>query len=63
MSENIGLPQLLLMAEQYFKDREVPESTRRAMCVSFAYGNCAIENPNVTKELVEREYDKIKGTT
>lgn len=29
--------------------------------ISWAYGNCAIENPNVTKEMVERIHDEMYG--
>lgn len=34
---------------------------RRAQVISFAYGNCAIENPAITREMVEAEYDKLFG--
>lgn len=33
----------------------------REQRISFAYGNCAIENPNVTKEMVERIHDEMYG--
>lgn len=32
----------------------------RAQRVSFAFGNVAIENPRITRELVEREAARIK---
>ncbi len=35
------------------------ETERREHAISFAYGNCAIENPAITRELVEREYAKL----
>lgn len=33
----------------------------RAQRVSWAYGNCAIENPNITREMVERAHDEMYG--
>jgi hypothetical protein len=30
---------------------------------SFAFGNCAIENPRVTRELVDREDKRLKART
>jgi hypothetical protein len=32
---------------------------RRAQVISFAYGNLAIENPAITREMVERAYDEL----
>ncbi len=32
---------------------------RRAQAISFVYGNCHIENPNVTREMVEAAYDRL----
>jgi len=34
-------------------------SQRREQEISFAYGNVAIENPEVTEEMVERAYDGV----
>lgn len=33
----------------------------RAQRISFAYGNCAIDNPDITKEMVERIHDEMYG--
>jgi hypothetical protein len=33
----------------------------RAQRISWAYGNCAIGNPNITKEMVERVHDEMYG--
>lgn len=33
----------------------------RAQRISFAYGNCAIENPRITKEMVTRIHDEMYG--
>lgn len=35
------------------------DEERRSQVISFAFGNCAIENPDITKEMVEQEYDKL----
>ena len=35
------------------------DAEMRAAAISFAFGNCAIENPLVTREMVEQEYDKL----
>lgn len=32
---------------------------RRAQAISFAYGNAAIENPDITREIIERQYDLL----
>lgn len=44
--------------------RDLPPMTpaeQRAQRISFAYGNCSIENPNITREMVERLHDKMYG--
>lgn len=33
----------------------------RAQCISWTYGNCGIENPNLTREMVADIYDKMYG--
>ncbi|MEK7151661.1 MAG: hypothetical protein AAB784_03045 [Patescibacteria group bacterium] len=35
-----------------------PEEIREQV-ISFAYGNAAIENPSVIREMFEREYDEL----
>lgn len=35
----------------------------REQRISFAYGNAAIENSRITREMVEEEHDKIYGKT
>lgn len=32
---------------------------KRAQAISFAYGNCHIENPRITREMVEQAYDRL----
>lgn len=44
------------------KDRPPMTSAQlREQRISWAYGNCAIDNPNVTRERVERIHDEIYG--
>lgn len=50
-----GLAQLL----EAVRNHQWTEAERRAQAISFAYGNCAIENTAVTREVVEQEYDKL----
>jgi hypothetical protein len=52
---NPTLEQLIEMARNY----EPTEEEKRQSAISFAHGNCAIENPRVMREMVEREYDKL----
>lgn len=33
----------------------------REQLISFAYGNCSIENPSITREMVERIHDEMYG--
>jgi len=44
--------------------RQISESAtpeqRRAHAISWAYGNLAIEDPDVTKEDIERAYDSME---
>lgn len=39
--------------------RRATPAELRAQRISFAYGNVAIENPRVTREMVEREAARI----
>lgn len=36
---------------------------KRVQAISFAYGNTAIENPTITREMIEREYDRLHPDT
>lgn len=45
-------------------DRLTPEQQqahRREQAISFVYGNVSLHNPNITREMVEREYAKKYG--
>lgn len=44
-------------AQQYKMTPEQEEAQRR----SFAYGNAAIDNPHVTREMIDRAADQING--
>lgn len=35
------------------------KAERRAQAISFAYGNAAIANPSITKEMVAKAYDEL----
>jgi hypothetical protein len=39
------------------------DAEREAQAKSFAWGNCAIDNPNVTREMIANEYDKMHPET
>ena len=56
--ENGGddLRYLLEKAKKISMSAEEKEAQRR----SFAYGNTNIENPRVTKEMIDREAEKLK---
>jgi hypothetical protein len=44
--------------------RKLPPMTPaelRLQRISWAYGNCAIENPNITREMVEKAHDEMYG--
>ncbi len=51
-------PQLLKLIEMS-RGYKMSREERRAQRVSFAFGNAAIENPNITREMVEKEDQKI----
>jgi len=40
---------------------KMTESDREAQRRSFAYGNTAIENDRITRELIDQEADKLQG--
>lgn len=54
-------PELAALLE---RAKDLPPMTPaqlREQRISWAYGNCAIENPNVTREMVERIHDEMYG--
>ncbi len=38
---------------------EEQRAKRRARAISWAYGNAALSNPDVTREMVEAAYDRL----
>lgn len=34
---------------------------KRLQRISWAYGNCSLDNPNITREMVERAHDEMYG--
>jgi hypothetical protein len=42
------------------KHPPMTEEERREQAISFAYGNTALSNPDVTREMVERAYDDTR---
>ena len=53
----IDLQSLLAQAKNYKMTPEEQEAQRR----SFVYGNCAIDNPKVTRELVNEVADSLSS--
>jgi hypothetical protein len=51
------LDRLIELARQVRMSARDDEEQRR----SFAFGNAAFENPRITKEMVEREAEKLKS--
>ena len=42
--------------------RNLPPMTpeeQRMQAISFAFGNASLDNPNVTREMVEKAYDEL----
>ena len=50
-----------LLAESRNRPPMTPAQLREQR-ISYAYGNCAIDNPRITREMVERIHDEIYGT-
>jgi len=50
-----ALRELLLRAENH----KMTAEEKRAQAISFAYGNCKLSNENITREQVEKAYDKL----
>ena len=42
--------------------RPMTEAEKEEQARSFAYGNCAIGNPHVTREMVDEAAERLKGT-
>ena len=57
MAMDEKMRKLLKRADRYKMSDEEREEQRR----SFAYGNANLHNPNVTRELIDQEAEKLKG--
>lgn len=57
------LETLLEQAREYRRLNPMTDAERSAQVRSFAYGNCAIENPAVTREMVDAEAELTRKTT
>ena len=55
--KDLDLAKLLLAARRHPMTLEQREAQRR----SFAFGNASIENPRITRELVDRVADEMAG--
>lgn len=56
-------PELDRLIEEARKLPPMTPAQLREQRISFTYGNCAIENPNITREMVERIHDEMYGRT
>lgn len=56
--EQPSLAELIEMARKL--PLMTPEQLRQ-QCISFAYGNVKLHNPEITRELIAEEYDKLQG--
>lgn len=54
-------PELDRLIEWARKQPPMTAAELRAQRISWAYGNCGLENPNITKEMVERIHDEMYG--
>lgn len=42
------------------RNHEITEEEHRAQVRSFAYGNCSLENPAITREMIDQIADAIE---
>ncbi len=57
MSKEPNISRLIELARAVKMTEEQWEEQRR----SFAYGNAAFENPNITREMIDEAADRIKA--
>lgn len=57
------LMKLMHLAQAAFEALSPEEQKvyRREQAISFVYGNLAIDNENITREMVEKAYDEAHG--
>ena len=56
-------PEIERLREELNRQPPMTDAQREIQRRSFAYGNVAIENPRVTRALVNEQADRIKRTT
>lgn len=54
-------PELARLLEWAAKQPPMTPAQLRAQRISWAYGNCAMENPRITREMVEKLHDEMYG--
>lgn len=54
-------PDLQRLLDWARKQPPMTAAELREQRISWAYGNCAIENPHITREMVERLHDELYG--
>jgi hypothetical protein len=54
-------PELEALLRQAAARGPMTPAELREQRISWAYGNCGIENPNITRDMVERVHDEIYG--
>ncbi len=57
----LTLDQLIEQIRKLRADGAISTKLSRAETISFAWGNAHISNPNVTREMVEEAYDKMRA--
>jgi hypothetical protein len=54
-------PELARLLEAMRKLPPMTPAQLREQRISFAFGNCSMENSRITREMVEAEHDRIYG--
>jgi len=57
-----NLKDLLEIARRWRAENPVTPEEYRAQVISFAYGNVALHNPRITREMVEKAYDELHSS-
>jgi hypothetical protein len=55
------IEELIEAARKYHAENPITPEEIREHAISFAYGNCKLDNPNITREMVEEEARKLYG--
>lgn len=54
-------PELIRLLEIAARRGPMTAAEMRLQRISWAYGNCAFDNDRITREMVEREHDRVYG--